>query len=324
MAIVELVEHLAGQQAPYAASTWHTWRIQPVPSGNNLLFRATSPRQDVVVKFLIRDDRDRAEREWNGLSLLERLQLPLGPRPVYCDLARAPHAVVVQTWLDGQIFAVPPHDDQTWLQIVQAYVQLHQAPRTAIEGHGIHLPQAGGSWWPAERASAMLHEFAQQLPRSDHTAALAQLLQRIDRLRLPSLPATQCWCHGDPNIRNLLRTAQGVQLVDWEYTSYGDPAAEIALLMTHPFAQPTGDARWHWVAVQYAQLSGEAAMQQRIQEQYALRLAWWCIRLLFGHYVLLRQPSHRLVGPGAEAEISTLDTIDHYFARAHIWLDQFT
>jgi hypothetical protein len=94
--------------------------------------------------------------------------------------------------------------------------------------------------------------------------------------------------------------------------------------MTHPFAQPTSDARWLWVAEHYAQLSGEADMQQRIQVQYALRLAWWCIRLLLGHYVLLQQPSHRLVGPGAEAEISTIDNIDHYFARTHTWLNQFT
>jgi aminoglycoside phosphotransferase (APT) family kinase protein len=323
MAIVALVEHLAGLQAPYSTCTWDIWQIQPVPSGNNLLFRATSARHDVVVKFLIRDERQRAEREWGALTLLERLDLPLGPRPIYCDLARIPHAVVVQTWLDGQVLAAPPADDQTWLQIVQAYVRLHQVPRAAIEGHGIALPQARAAWWPAERASAALHEFAQQLPTSPHTPALDQLLRRLDRARLPALPPRQCWSHGDPNIRNLLRADQGVQLVDWEYTGYGDPAAEIALLMTHPFAQPTSDARWQWVAEQYAQLSDEPAMCQRIREQYALRLVWWCIRLLLGHYVLLRQPTRRLAGPGAEAEISTVENIERYFARAHTWLAQF-
>jgi hypothetical protein len=41
IAMIALVEHLAGLQAPYSITTWDTWLIQPVPSGNNLLFRAT-------------------------------------------------------------------------------------------------------------------------------------------------------------------------------------------------------------------------------------------------------------------------------------------
>jgi thiamine kinase-like enzyme len=277
----------------------------------------------VAVKFLIRDERQRAQREWSALTLLEHLRVPLGPRPLYCDLARMPHAVVVQTWLEGEVLQAPPTDDATWLQILQMYATLHQVQPADVQRYGIELPQMG-SVWPADQAGTALRAFAGQVPPTRYADALSYLLQTVDQLRLPPVRSTWCWCHGDPNIRNLLRTSGGVQAVDWEYNGLSDPAEEIARLMTHPFAHEAGDFRWHWVAEQYAQVSGEADMRQRIPVQYAVRLAWWCIRLLVGHYVLLRQPSHRLVGPGAEAEISTLEIIDQYFARAHRWLALFT
>jgi thiamine kinase-like enzyme len=111
-----------------------------------------------------------------------------------------------------------------------------------------------------------------------------------------------------------------VQLVDWEYSGVGDPAQEIAGLMTHPFACSASDERRHWVAEHYAGISGDANMLLRIHVQYALRLAWWCVRLVYGRYVLLQRPSQRLVGPRAEEEISTVEYIDRYFSRAQQWL----
>ena len=90
--------------------------------------------------------------------------------------------------------------------------------------------------------------------------------------------------------------------------------------MAHPFARLASEERRDWVAERYADLSGEPDMLSRIQVQYALRLAWWCVRLVFGRYVLLRRPSQRLVGPVAEEEISTLENIDDYFSRAHLQL----
>jgi len=322
MTIIALVEHLAQRQLSYDTSIWGNWQIQPVPSGNNRLFRATSPDYDVVVKFLIRDDRHRAEREWSALTLLQSLNMPLGPRPVYCDRDRLPYAVVVQTWLDGQTISAPSLDPATWLQILQAYARLHQISPTDIARHAIVFPQIVGISGPEAEAKEALYKFAQRVPLSKHSVELAHLLQRVDRLRLPSFSVTPCWCHGDANIRNILQTPQGIQFVDWEYTCYSDPAAEIALLMTHPLAQAASDAHWHWMAEQYAQLSGEVDMEERIRVQYALRLVWWYIRLLIGHYVLLAQPTHRLAGSGAEEEISTLQNIDHYGTRAHSWLNQ--
>src|SRR5262245_13542908 len=317
MSITALIEQLACLQAPYSEYDWQEWRIRPIASGNNLFFRASRAGDNWAVKFMIRDQRNRAQREFSALSLLNDLGLPIGPRPVYVDHDNYPHAVVVQTWVDGTALQLPPTDDSTWSHILQAYTLIHHIQPADALRRGVT------SVIPADQAVTAIRAFAGDLPPTPHAKALASLIEALEQIRLPAIRTSQCWCHGDPNIRNLLVTATGVQLVDWEYSSIGDPAQEIAGLLAHPFAGSISEERRRWVAEHYAQLSSEPDMLLRIQVQYALRLAWWCVRLVFGRYVLLQRPSQRLVGPRAEEEISTVENIDRYFASAQRWLAMF-
>ena len=78
------------------------------------------------------------------------------------------------------------------------------------------------------------------------------------------------------------------------------------------------------MAAQYASMSDEPDMLTRIRLFYALRLAGWCVRLLFGRHVLLQQPSLRLVGHAPEAEMSTPENIDLYFDRARSQLARWS
>jgi thiamine kinase-like enzyme len=305
-----LIEQLAGLQPPYADDTWQGWRIRPIASGNNLLFRATRDDQDCAVKFMIRDRRNRAQHEFDALTLIDGLSPRIGPRPVFIDRDRYHHAVVVQTWIDGSALQAPPTDDSTWSQIVETYALVHQIHPAEAQRQGC------ASVIPAAQTVAAIRAFAQELPATPYAAALASLLAALEQAGLPEGQPARRWCHGDPNIRNILVTPTGVQLVDWEYSGIGDPAQEIAGLLAHPFARSTSAARRKWVAERYAQLSSEPDMLARVHQQYALQLAWWCVRLVFGRYVLLQRPSQRLVGPRAEEEISTLENIEHYLSRA--------
>ena len=310
-----ILDYLAGLHPPYLEHTWQRWLVRPVNSGNNRLYRVTRGPDDWAIKFTIRDDRDRARREFDALSLLENLGASVAPRPVYLDLDRYEQSVVVQTWLLGvPLWSAPPEDD-TWLQILRAYHRLHSLPPadggTWGAGHGPMLSPTT----PEEMVTG-IHALAEQLPPPGRPERLSELLQLLDRARLPRLPTSRCWAHGDPNIRNLILTPDGVKLVDWEYSGITDPANEIAKLMSHALAASAGEERWAWVAEQYANLSGEPDMLPRIQAFYALRLAGWYVRLLFGRHVLLQRPSVRLVGHGPEAEISTVENIELYFDRA--------
>jgi thiamine kinase-like enzyme len=317
MSISAIVEQLARLQAPYSEHKWHGWHIRPIASGNNLLFRTTRDDQDWAVKFMIRDQRNRAQHEFSALTMLEHQGALIGPRPLYLDLDSYQHAVVVQTWVDGTALLEPPADDSTWSQILQVYALVHTL-------EPVDEQQGVVNFVPADQTIAAIQTFARDIPPSPYAQALADLNQMLDQIRLPNVRASQCWCHGDPNIRNILMTATGVQLVDWEYSGTGDPAQEIANLMTHPFARAISDERRLWVVERYANISGEIDMLLRIRIQYALRLAWWCVRLVYGRYVLLQRPSQRLVGSRAEEEISTVENIEHYFSRTQYQLATFS
>src|SRR5262245_16109768 len=124
--IAELVEELARPQAPYPDYEWQGWDIRPIASGNNRLFRATRDDYDWAIKFMIRDPRNRAQREFSALTLIDRLGTQVGPRPLYLDQDRYQQAVVVQTWIDGTALNSPPADDATWSQILETYALVHR------------------------------------------------------------------------------------------------------------------------------------------------------------------------------------------------------
>src|SRR5713226_9705675 len=119
-----LLDYLAGAQPLSTEHNWQQWRIRPAPSGNNRLFRASCPGADWVVKFAIRDDRDRARREFNALTLLEHCAPGVAPQPIYCDPKRYEQPVVVQTWVAGRALWSPPGDDAAWRQILETYHRL--------------------------------------------------------------------------------------------------------------------------------------------------------------------------------------------------------
>jgi aminoglycoside phosphotransferase (APT) family kinase protein len=310
-----LLDYLALGQPPAVEHAWQAWRIRPVPSGNNRLFRATCSDADWVVKFAIRDDRDRARREVNALILLDRLAPGVAPRSIVCDLDRYEQPVVVQTWVEGTPVWLPPTGDSAWLKILQVYRRVHAILPADVERLGLPAGPLLGPWAPVEQVAAIV-AYARQLPPAGQSARLVELMDTLQRMGFPSLPHTQCWGHGDPNVRNIILAEQGAVLVDWEYSGITDPAHEMAKLMSHALVSAAGEDRLQWLAEQYAALSGAAGMLARIRLHYALCLASWYVRLLFGYHVLLQQPSRRLVGHGPEAEISTLANIDLYFDRA--------
>lgn len=74
------------QSPPTTATTWQAWSVAPIAGGaNNLLYRTTSDHGDFAVKFTIRDQRDRAGREYRALSALAQAGLTIAPHPMLLD-----------------------------------------------------------------------------------------------------------------------------------------------------------------------------------------------------------------------------------------------
>lgn len=311
-----LLQHLSDLPEPYREHQWLGWHVRPVPSGNNLIFRTTRDADDWAVKFAIRDERDRAWREFSALRLLDSLDLCAAPRPIYFDQEQFRLPVVVQAWIVGTPLNTPPEDDATWTNILLTYYAIHQMTVEAIRDRGMTLPQCGlATQWPVKAVEG-LNEFLAQIPIGERPRPLSDLLAELERFALPPIQVTSCLCHGDATVRNMLQTTAGIVLVDWEYSGLCDPAHEIAKIMAHPHAKAVSEDRWQWFAERYAQIAGDDSFYQRIQVQYTLALIWWCVRLVYGRSVLLQRPTRRLVGSAPEAEISSVDNIEQYILRA--------
>ena len=103
-----------------ADGRWDIWKIANIDGGrNNRLYRASCTLGDVVVKFTIRDARDRAGREFNALTALRQAGLHIAPAPVLLDRDSYAQPVVVQTWLDGEVDDAVPTTDEAWEKILR-------------------------------------------------------------------------------------------------------------------------------------------------------------------------------------------------------------
>jgi hypothetical protein len=114
LALRPLLAHLASIEVT-EYEHWQDWRIRRIGGGwNNLLYRATSPSGDLAVKFTIRNQRDRAGREYLALTALQQAGLSIAPRPILLDRDHYSQPVVVMTWLPGTPLSRPPTADAEW------------------------------------------------------------------------------------------------------------------------------------------------------------------------------------------------------------------
>ena len=121
-----LLDHL-GSSATVADGEWREWRVTRVAgAGNNLLYHASSAAYDLAIKFTIRDQRDRAGREYAALLALQQAGLAIAPKPLWLDRDRYSQPVVVQSWLEGPVLAVPPAGDDEWRRLLDHYVAIHK------------------------------------------------------------------------------------------------------------------------------------------------------------------------------------------------------
>jgi thiamine kinase-like enzyme len=127
-------------------------------------------------------------------------------------------------------------------------------------------------------------------------------------------------CHGDTNIRNMIRRSGSWAAVDWEYSGWGDPAFEIATLVTHAAHVGVAPVRWAWVIDTYAALSPDAGVAERIRVYVPLMLVWWvarCARIL---YEWPRGADRRLAERPAGWQADIEAKYHQYLALAARWL----
>jgi aminoglycoside phosphotransferase (APT) family kinase protein len=276
-AVRPLVDHLAaGMRRP--DEEWDGWRIARVAGGqNNLLYRATGAAGDLAVKFTMRDERDRAGREYAALSAIQQSSAQIAPCPVLLDRTTYPQPVVVQTWIEGEVAAVPPETDAEWMNLLQHLALVHAIkPGNATVG----LPEAVLNAYSVSEAKQLVRQQVARVPTEARSDSLRDFVARLEGIEFPKWPdAHVSLCRNDNNISNFIRRPDLWASVDWEYSGWGDPGFDLATLITHPAYVAVPPSRWEWVIDAYCGLVDDAGAGVRTRVYTRILAVWWVARV---------------------------------------------
>ena len=303
---------------PDAPLAWNNWHVSPIAGGaNNRLYHAANGEQTCAIKLTIRDERDRAGREYAALRVIKAAGADFAPRAVLLDRDTYRQPVIVQSWLDGNVLAAPPHSAAQWDALMQHYCAIHRITpeRTPVVLRPATINVASG-----KAGKVFIREHAERIPHAARPTSLAALLKQVEAWQPPEWAAPPvALCRVDSNWRNfIVRPTTGWASVDWENSGWGDPAFEWADLMTHP-SYPS-DAPWQELVDQYAAQMNDITAPLRIQTYYAIMLAWWVVRMARFLYEVPRGLDPRLVVRPANWQEQAQRQYDDFLARATLTL----
>ena len=262
---------------PAASETWRGWHITPVTGGANaLVYRVTCQPADYAVKFTVRDERDRAGREYAALDALRQSGLRIAPEPIWLAREQYAQPVVVQSWLDGETLDGPPQNDAEWSALLDHYCAIHSVSpgRTAVALPNGYLSASSG-----EAGKTLVREQAARLPAEALPRRVRELLARFADWSPPVWPAPpRTLVRVDGNWRNFIRRGDSLASVDWENSGWGDPAFELSELALHPAYEGVPTARWDRFAADYAQRWDDPTLTLRVQTYTTIMLVWWVVR----------------------------------------------
>ncbi|MFC3744070.1 phosphotransferase enzyme family protein [Paractinoplanes deccanensis] len=213
--------------------------------------------------------------------------VPTGDGAVVRRLADR-YALSVYPLLAGTAGSFGPHRDEDRDAVLDLLIRLHatraaSAPRADLVLPGrdqLHAgprgPWAGGPY--AEPARRLLAE---------HAGSVAERLARFDALA-GALPPPRDWVvtHGEPHPGNILWTAEGLRLIDWDTVQVAPAERDIWML--------TG------AESRYERVTGRRVSEAAV-EFYRL---WWTLADIAGYTADLRGPHTE--GPDAAAALRHL------------------
>ena len=307
---------------PASAHVWAEWTITPIAGGaNNLLYRVTNGQDDYAVKFTVRDERNRAGREFAALTALQAAGLVIAPQAIGCSLDRFRQPVIVQSWLEGAVLTGPPQSQVEWLALLDHYCLIHSFKP---EHTTVVLPEAVLNVASGAAGKTLIEQQVAKLPLSAQPASLQAILAWLQTWTPPTWPAPpRTLCRVDPNWRNFIRLEARLSSVDWENSGWGDPAFELADLMTHPAYTSVSITTWHWLIDAYATAMHDPTAALRIQTYYTIMLVWWLVRWARFLYEVPQGLDVRLVARSPHWQSETEQNYRHYLTKITTHLTTF-
>jgi aminoglycoside phosphotransferase (APT) family kinase protein len=311
-ALTSILTHLDGAAFPTPAE-FDGWQIQPVGGGaNNLLYHIQGDDGDFAVKFTLKDDRRRSEREYNALAVLQSAGLDIAPRPILLEMEAYSKPVIVQSWLPGALLPDPPQTDADWTLLLDHLMAIHRVPPEHIPPS---LPRPVLSIESPDQCREVVRYQLSFLPPEALPEEVKRLLARYEALALPDWDAPQrTLVRSDSNPRNFIRHAVHLASVDWEYSGAGDPVFEIADMIGHAAYMDVPRDRWEWVIDYYCSHMGGGEI--RLRTYWQAMVMWWVVRFVRYAYEIPRGKDERLAQRPANWRETGEAKFQHYLALA--------
>ena len=142
----------------------------------------------------------------------------------------------------------------------------------------------------------MIQEHVNCIPMEARPATLREVLRQFEVTVLPEWDAKHIsLVRLDNNVRNYIRRPGLWLSVDWENSGWGDPAFDIANLMTHAAYLDVPASRWQWVAARYCALVDDDTTATRIASYRVIMTVWWVVRMARYLYEMPQGRDARLV-----------------------------
>lgn len=176
---------------------------------SNRVFRVSGERGSFFLRLPLPDSATRIDRVAEAANMKCAASLGLAPEPLYC----APERGILLT----EELATVPVSRMTFAENLGRVVgQLH-ASRSGFLGE----------IEPTKLCASYLQDLASVPGVEDELNRLRQLLNTL-AAKEDFLVARLVPSHGDLSEGNCLMTAEGLQLIDWEYSGMSEPAWDLA------------------------------------------------------------------------------------------------
>lgn len=241
---------------------------------------------DRVVKRFRSWDNGEPEREWAGLTLMQRHAPGLAPEPLE-RRTEGEIPVVVMSLLPGEPLGSAPLTPAQLGGVAEALTRLH----TSVP-HDELACLAERQWGPAALGAAVSDWVQQPHPPVEGRVESAIAAARgwavsAEASGLAGGPAELVFAHADGNLGNLLWDGARCRVVDFEDCGVSDPAYEVADLVEHVSVSLPGLVD---VDALSALLDFSSDQRERLLRYRRLLAVFWLLMLLPGNRGHARNP----------------------------------
>ncbi|MAT42395.1 MAG: hypothetical protein CL609_08645 [Anaerolineaceae bacterium] len=199
---------------------------------NHQVYKIEQNQNKYLAKITSSNLSNRLEREFLVLDFLSNRKLNLSPYPVFFKIINNQYAVLIETWIEGEVLTNPPKNQTEWKKILHHYQDIHAIIPTKKTAY---LPKADRNTNTRSNCLALIKSQLKNVRLELLPEELKSLLLKMEEnLEFSETNQKTSLCRGDGNFTNFIRQGEKLISVDWEYSGWGDPLFDLVSLLAHP------------------------------------------------------------------------------------------